>query len=82
VADNIRIEDVPPMTVVSLGLQGGYDFDSYQQGLTRLKEWLAEHPSYRAISSPRRFFYDGPYVPDPLKRSEIQIPVEAVSSNR
>jgi DNA gyrase inhibitor GyrI len=81
VADNIRIEDVPPMTVVSLGLQGGYDFDSYQQGLTRLNEWLAEHPSYRAISSPRRFFYDGPYVPDPLKRSEIQIPVEAVSSN-
>jgi len=60
VADNIRIEDVPPMTV----------------------EWLAEHPSYRAIGSPRRFFYDGPYVPDPLKRSEIQIPVEAVSSNR
>ena len=42
VADNIRIEDVPPMTVVSLGLQGGYDFDSYQQGLTRLNEWLAE----------------------------------------
>ncbi|MDJ0528110.1 MAG: heme-binding protein, partial [Microcystis sp. M53600_WE12] len=41
VADNIRIEDVPPMTVVSLGLQGGYDFDSYQQGLTRLNEWLA-----------------------------------------
>jgi DNA gyrase inhibitor GyrI len=82
VADNIRIEDVPPMTVVSLGLQGGYDFDSYQQGLTRLNEWLAEHPSYRAIGSPRRFFYDGPYVPDPLKRSEIEIPVEAVSSNR
>jgi len=74
VADNIRIE--------SLGLQGGYDFDSYQQGLTRLNEWLAEHPSYRAIGSPRRFFYDGPYVPDPLKRSEIEIPVEAVSSNR
>jgi hypothetical protein len=80
IADNIQIEDVPSMTVVSLGLQGGYDYDSYQQGLTRLNEWLAGHPGYRAVGSPRRFFYDGPYVPDPLKRSEIQIPVEAVSS--
>jgi DNA gyrase inhibitor GyrI len=82
IADNIQIEDIPSMTVVSLGLQGGYDYDSYQQGLTRLNEWLAEHPGYRSVGSPRRFFYDGPYVPDPLKRSEIQIPVEAVSSNR
>ena len=82
IADNIRVEDIAPMTVVSLGLQGGYDYDSYHEGLTRLNEWLTENPGYRAIGSPRRFFYDGPYVPDALKRSEIQIPVEAVSSNR
>ncbi|CCI37823.1 heme-binding protein [Microcystis aeruginosa] len=82
IADNIRVEDIAPMTVVSLGLQGGYDYDSYQEGLTRLNEWLTENPGYRAVGSPRRFFYDGPYVPDALKRSEIQIPVEAVSSNR
>lgn len=82
IADNIRVEDIAPMTVVSLGLQGGYDYDSYHEGLTRLNEWLTENPGYRAVGSPRRFFYDGPYVPDALKRSEIQIPVEAVSSNR
>lgn len=70
------------MTVVSLGLQGSYDFDSYREGLTKLNEWLAEHQHYLVIGSPRRFFYDGPYVPDPLKRSEIQIPVEVVSPNR
>jgi hypothetical protein len=82
IADNIRVEDSSPMTVVSLGLQGGYDYESYQEGLTRLDRWLAEHPGYRATGAPRRFFYDGPYVPDPLKRSEIQIPVEAVPPAR
>lgn len=90
VADNVEVEDIAPMTVVSLGLSGDYGYDSYREGLKRLNEWLARNSEYRAIGSPRRFFYDGPYVPDALKRSEIQIPIarsapsasEAVSPNR
>lgn len=75
-ADNIVIEDIPPMTVVSLGWQGSYSYDSYQKGLEQLKEWLNRHQEYQVVDSPRRFFYDGPYVPDALKRSEIQIPLQ------
>lgn len=68
VADTIRVEDIPPMMVVSLGLQVGYSYQSYQEGLTRLNQWLAQYPLYRAIGSPRRFFYDSPYVPEPPER--------------
>ncbi|NQZ65130.1 heme-binding protein [Crocosphaera sp.] len=75
IANNITVEDIPAMTVVSLGLQGGYSYESYQQGLEKLKNWLSENPDYQMVGKPRRLFYDGPYKPDAAKRSEIQIPV-------
>ncbi|MGF1515124.1 MAG: heme-binding protein [Elainellaceae cyanobacterium] len=75
VADNIQVEDIPPMTVVSLGTRGSYSFEEYTRGIQRLQAWLSEHPDYIVSGSPRRFFYDGPYIPDPMKRSDIQIPV-------
>ena len=78
VAQNIEVEDIPPMTVVSLGLQGGYTYQDYLQNLEKLNNWLTQHPEYQVVGSPRRFFYDGPYIPDPFKRSEIQIPIERV----
>ena len=75
-AQNIEVEDIAPMTVLSIGLRGEYSYQSYQENLQRLRNWLNQHPEYAVVGSPRRFFYDGPYIPDPLKRSEIQIPVE------
>jgi hypothetical protein len=75
IASNIEIEDIPPMTVVSLGLKGGYSYRNYREGLVRLEDWLKQHPEYEIARLPRRFFYDGPYIPDVLKRSEIQIPI-------
>lgn len=73
--NNIQIEDISPMTVVSLGLKGGYSYQNYREGLARLENWLRQHPEYEIAGSPRRFFYDGPYIPDALKRSEIQVPI-------
>ena len=78
IAQNIQVEDIAPMTVVSLGLKGSYDFSSYKKNIERLREWLAQHPEYTVVGSPRRFFYDAPYVPEPAKRSEIQIPIRRV----
>lgn len=76
IAQNIQIEDISPMTVVSLGLKGSYDYKIYQQSIERLQDWLAQHPEYTVVGSPRRFFYDAPYIPEPLKRSEIQVPIQ------
>ena len=75
VAQGIRVEEHPAMTVVSIGVQGAYNFASYQQNLERLREWLRQHPKYVVSGPPRRFFYDSPFIPDALKRSEVQIPV-------
>lgn len=78
ISQNIQVEDIPPMTVLSLGLKGSYDYSSYQKSIERLREWLAQHPEWTVVGSPRRFFYDAPYVPEPVKRSEIQIPIRRV----
>lgn len=75
IAQNVQVEDIPPMTVVSVGVRGGYGYEVYTSGIQQLQIWLAAHPEYAVAGPPRRFFYDGPYVPDALKRSDIQISV-------
>lgn len=75
VAQDIQIEDMPPMMVVSIGTRGRYDLETYQTSIQQLQAWLAAHPDYQVVGPPRRFFYDGPFLPDALKRSDVQIPV-------
>lgn len=75
VAQDVAVEDMPAMTVVSLGMRGGYSYDNYIEGIEQLQAWLSEHPEYAIAGPPRRFFYDGPFVPDFLKRNDIQIPI-------
>jgi effector-binding domain-containing protein len=75
IAPGTKVEDHEPMTVVSIGIQGNYSYASYQQHLEQLREWLAQHSDYTVAGPPRRFFYDSPFIPDALKRSEVQIPI-------
>lgn len=74
----IKVKDSAPMTVISVGIQGPYSYASYQQRLEQLSHWLAQHPDYQVAGPPRRFFYDSPFIPDALKRSEVQIPIRKV----
>ena len=76
VEQDVEVKDTPPMMVVSLGTRGGYDYGIYTEGIKQLQGWLAAHPEYSVAGPPRRFFYDGPFIPDALKRSDIQIPVQ------
>lgn len=81
VAQNVEVEDIPAMTVVSIGVRGGYSYGIYTGAIQQLQTWLAEHPEYEVTGSPRRFFYDGPFIPNPLKRSDIQIPINLISND-
>ncbi|MGF1459725.1 MAG: heme-binding protein [Leptolyngbyaceae cyanobacterium] len=76
VTPNIQIEDMPPTLVVSLVMRGSYRYEMYTESLQKLQDWLLAHPDYRVAGTPRRLFYDGPFVPTPFKRSEVQIPVQ------
>jgi SOUL heme-binding protein len=72
----VKVENHPALQVVSIGIRGAYTYSSYLSHLARLQDWLVKHPDYRIAGQPRRFFYDSPFTPDVLKRSEVQIPVQ------
>ncbi len=75
VSQDIQVEDHAPMLVVSLGIQGAYGYESYQENVAKLKQWLESHPEYEIAGEPREFLYDSPFTPAPLKRREVQIPI-------
>ncbi len=71
----VVVEDVPQMTVVSLGVRGSYGEDRFAGFVEKLREWLAAHPEWVAAGPPRTFAYNSPFVPGVLKYAEVQIPV-------
>lgn len=73
--ERILVEDIPPMTVVSIGLQGPYKLALVNNGLAELRRWLAGQSEWQAEGEPRALFYNGPEAPAQMKWSEIQIPV-------
>jgi hypothetical protein len=78
-AGSVIVVDVEPMTVLAVGLNGGYGMRRVREGMALLESWLAEHPEWRIAGSPRAFWYNGPYVWNSRKWSEIQVPVERVA---
>ncbi|MGF1494659.1 MAG: heme-binding protein [Microcoleaceae cyanobacterium] len=79
VQPNVAVTDTPSMTVVSIGIQGAYTWDSYKVHLEKLEDWLATHPEYQVVGPPRRLFYHSPMTPEAMKYSEVQIPVSLQS---
>ncbi len=71
----VMVRDTPPMKVVSIGVLGAYSWESYEENLQKLQEWLAQHPEYEVAGPPRRLLYNSPMTPEYLKRSEVQIAI-------
>ncbi|MGB8698144.1 MAG: heme-binding protein [Thermosynechococcaceae cyanobacterium] len=76
IAEGIKVESHASVTVVSIGVSGPYTYTAYQENLARLRDWLSKNRNYVVVGLPRRFFYDSPFIPDGLKRSEVQIPIQ------
>jgi hypothetical protein len=67
------------MTVLSVGVRGGYAQGNLAAGLEKLEAWLAENPARFRVSGPPRYLaYNSPFVPWFLKFGEVQLPVEHI----
>jgi hypothetical protein len=77
----VKIVDAPPVTVLSIGMRGGYGMSKVNEGLARLHEWLAANPQWKACGEPRALNYNGPAVRMKDKWSEVQIPVTLASGS-
>ena len=76
----IKIVDTPPVTVLSIGMRGGYGMSKVNEGLAALREWLAAHPQWEACGEPRALNYNGPAVRMKDKWSEVQLPVRLAAA--
>lgn len=73
--DRILVEDIPPMTVIAIGMRGPYKLSRVKQGVVDLRAWLSGQAEWEAAGDPRALYYNGPEMGSPDKWSEIQIPV-------
>jgi len=71
----IVIRDTAPVTVLSVGVNGPYGVGTMRKGLGELRTWLKAQEEWEVAGAPRCFNYNGPYVAERWKWSEVQVPV-------
>ena len=74
----VTLESVPERMVAAIGIRGAYTAEAYATNLAKLREWLKSQPGLKAVGEPYAVYWNSPFVPGFLKRSEVHIPVEVV----
>ena len=74
--ERILIEDIPPMSVLAIGMRGPYKADRVRTGVEALRAWLAQQSDWEESGEPRALFYNGPEARSEIKWSEVQIPLQ------
>jgi effector-binding domain-containing protein len=74
-SDQVKILKIPPRKVVSIGIRGGYTEKKFKENLNRLNQWLDNNKTFESDGDPYGVYWNGPFVPRLLKRSEIHIPI-------
>lgn len=75
---DVTVVDDPPLTVLSIGIQGDYSSERALAEAKTLRDELANLKGWRAIGSPRALFYNGPDTGAENRWAEIQQPVEKI----
>jgi hypothetical protein len=71
----VKVVDNPELTVIAIGMRGGYGMGSVNAGLEELSKWFAGQSEWEPAGEPRGLNYNGPQVPQRRKWSEVQVPV-------
>ncbi|MBN1341584.1 MAG: heme-binding protein [Phycisphaerae bacterium] len=77
----VEVEDVPAMTVLSVGVRGSYTDGKFAAALKTLHEWVAANPRrVKVVGPPRYLGYNSPFVLWFLRYAEVQLPVERIEA--
>ena len=71
----VKIADVPVRQVAAIGIRGAYSEENYGEAKTKLEAWVAQHPEFQATGEAYGVYWNSPFVPFFLKKSEVHIPV-------
>jgi len=72
---NVRVETVPARSVLSIGIRGAYSEGNFNKARAKLESWLNANKEYVPEGEAYGVFWDAPFMPWFLKRSEVHIPV-------
>jgi len=73
---NVKVVTIPQRTVVSIGIRGAYTERNFAKAKTQLEQWLGDNIGYQQAGAAYAVYWDAPFMPWFLKRSEVHIPVE------
>ncbi|MGJ8649117.1 MAG: heme-binding protein [Opitutaceae bacterium] len=74
--DTVTVHQLPARTVASIGVRGGYSEENFQKAEATLRTWLATQEPYEITGEARAIFWNSPFMPGFLKRSEVHIPLK------
>lgn len=75
-SDSVTVKELPARTVASIGIKGSYNERNFLKAKARLKAWLEAQGNYVITGPARAIYWNGPFTPSLLKRSEVHFPVK------
>jgi len=74
--ESVHVIEIPERTVLSLGVRGSYSEKNFNEAQGALIVFLAEQNEWEQTGPARAIYWNGPFTPGLLKRSEVHIPVK------
>lgn len=74
---DVKIREVPGEMIATIRFAGRGSEKTHRRKQVELEAWMDEQ-GYRAVGAPRYAGYNAPFVPGPLRRNEVMIPVEKI----
>ena len=75
---SVQVVTVPQRTVLSIGIRGAYSESNFVRAKATLEQWLTDNKEYRQAGEAYAVFWDAPFMPWFLKRSEVHITVDKI----
>ena len=78
---NVKVKKMNPRLVVAIGIRGGYTKDRFHDHRDKLEEWVRKDDRYSKNGDAYGVYWNGPFIPGPLKRSEVHLPIQKKENN-
>jgi hypothetical protein len=72
---NVQVVSLPARTVLSVGLRGSYTPATFRKGKKAIENGQKDFPQWHLVGTPYAVYWNGPFLPGFLKRSEVHWPV-------
>ena len=77
----VKIKSLSSLTVVAIGIRGSYTKARFLENEEKLYHWLSENKKFEKAGETYAVYWDGPFLPGLLKRSEIHLPIQKKQNN-